>query len=62
MTTHQQGTQAEMIALLHELAEGWDHLGRQDRATAAVEAANSLNTGASTVRVGASTYSVVTKP
>lgn len=60
--TSKQGTKSEMIALLQELAAGWEHLGRPGRAVAAEEAITCLDTGSLSVRVGATTYSVVTEP
>lgn len=47
-----------MIALLTELAEGWEHLGKPARAAAARDAIDGLQAGSFSVRVGVTTYTV----
>jgi hypothetical protein len=54
-----EGTRAELIAKLRELARGWTHLGKDKRADAARDGAAQLDEGALTVRVGHTQYVVI---
>jgi len=46
------GDRDELVALLRELAIGWDHWGRHDLAKAARDGADRLELGADAVQVG----------
>lgn len=55
---NKSGTRAELIAELEEMAEGWSHLCKPALSTAAAEAAQGLEAGSVSVKVGHTTYSV----
>lgn len=54
-------TRDEMVAMLTNLAEGWEHLGNDRLARQSAWGATALVEGASSVRVGHTVY-VVTEP
>jgi hypothetical protein len=52
------GTLREMTDLLRELARGWDHQGKPKNAQDCLRAAEGLEQGSFSVRVGVTTYNV----
>jgi hypothetical protein len=52
------GTRDELMSQLKNMAEGWDHLGKPKQAAAAVAAFIELESGASSVQAGHTTYIV----
>jgi len=57
-TMRTTGTLAELVEALRELAEGWSHLARDDRAEAALAGAEQLLAGDCSVQVGHTLYVV----
>lgn len=55
---HTEGTRAELVAQLREMSEGWSHLCKESLSIAAADAANGLEAGSFSVKVGHTTYSV----
>jgi hypothetical protein len=55
----ERGTLREMTDLLRELARGWDHQGKPKNSQDCLRAAEGLEAGSFSVRVGVTTYNVV---
>jgi hypothetical protein len=55
---HERGSLAAMIARLGKVAHDWEHLGKDKRRDAALDAIRGLLDGSCSVRVGVTTYSV----
>lgn len=53
-----QGTRDELLSQLKGMAEGWDHLGKPKQSADAAAAALELESGASSVQAGYTTYTV----
>jgi hypothetical protein len=56
---HERGTLREMTDRLRELARGYDHMGKPKKEQDYLRAAEGLEAGSFSVRVGVTTYSVV---
>lgn len=52
------GTRDELVTELRKMATGWDHLAKPANASEATKGAETLEGGASSVRVGHTTYTV----
>jgi hypothetical protein len=52
------GTRDELMSQLKSMAEGWDHMGKPNKSAEAAAAAFELESGASSVQAGHTTYIV----
>lgn len=55
---NKSGTRAELVEYIKDMAEGWGHLGEPGKAAAWGQGASDLESGASTVTLGACVYKV----
>ncbi|WP_458085739.1 hypothetical protein [Streptomyces malaysiensis] len=55
---HKRGTRDELIADLRDSAEGWHHLCKDALSAAAADAADGLEAGSFSVKVGHTIYTV----
>lgn len=53
------GSREELVDELREMSEGWHHLCKDELSQRASEAAQSLEAGSCSVKVGHTTYSVL---
>jgi len=53
-----EGSRADLVAKLREMAVGWSHLGKPQRAEASQAGAERLEAGESTIKVGPTEYVV----
>lgn len=53
-----EGPRADLVAKLHELAEGWWHLGKDQQADASRAGAERLQAGDTSIQVGHTEYVV----
>ncbi|MFE1126763.1 hypothetical protein ACFW6R_08910 [Streptomyces albidoflavus] len=58
MKLTRSGSRADIVAELHELAEGWPHMGRPDLGEAAAQGAVAVADGAAYADVGHTRFSV----
>lgn len=55
---HKSGTRDELVAELREMSEGWWHLCKDELSASAADAANGLESGSCSVKVGHTIYTV----